>query len=95
MSELGIPKPTSCDHPAPVFGCSGCIDADRAAFAKKAYEAWKATYKLPKCPSCGEKMLHYGYNHTPTKVEAEVICSRFDTDGAPTCEDEDMVLVIA
>ena len=94
--ELGVPgEAQACDHNVPTFGCSSCIQNDRQAFAMKSYEAWKKTYRLPKCPSCGNAMLHYGYNHDAKKVEALVICSRHDEDGVPLCEDEDMSVVIA
>lgn len=88
MADLGIPdsvKPH--EHQKPVFGCALCIQGDREAFARQAYEKWKATYKLPSCKECGKHMLHYGHDSTPTVVKALLCCSGFDGDGVPTCDD--------
>jgi hypothetical protein len=97
MADLGIPGTIApaCGHTIPTFGCLGCISKDRDGFAKEAYLKWQKTYKLPKCPSCKSEMLHYGYFFDSKEVRAEVVCSRFDGDGVPTCEDEDMTVVIA
>lgn len=82
-----VPVKPPHEHQKPVFGCLGCINGDRDAFASKAYKEWKATFKLPSCKECGKPMLHYGYSYTPTAVKAEICCSAHDGDGVPTCED--------
>jgi hypothetical protein len=95
VSELGLPDAVvPCGHAAPTFGCDSCIATDRTNWAEATYAAWKKAYKLPKCPGCGETMFHYGKNTYPAKLEAVVICPSYDVEGVPTCEDEDIVLVI-
>ncbi len=84
----------ACGHTVPAFGCVHCLHSDREAFAAKTYSDWKKTYRLPKCPSCGKPMLHYGFHSTKTEVIATVICSGHDKEGVPTCEDEDREIVI-
>lgn len=85
----------TCGHKSPTFGCLPCIKADRDRFAETSYRLWKSVYKLPKCKSCGEKMIHYGKNTYPSKVEAIIICPMVDNEGCASCEDEDLTVVIA
>ena len=87
------PAPKPC-HVVPAFGCSSCITNDRAAFANKAYAEWKKTFKLPKCPSCGKAMIHYEMIYDSRGVGATIICSGFDEEGVPTCDDQDCEIVI-
>ena len=89
------PRIKPCGHAAPVFGCDGCIQSDREAWAERAYAEWKKTYRLPKCPGCGAAMIHYGKNTYPSKLEAIVICPGIDGDGCATCEEHDITAVIA
>lgn len=86
---------TCAKHSAPTFGCLDCIKSDRESFAAESYRLWKTKFKLPRCKSCGAGMIHYGRNTYPSRVEAILICPGRTEDGVATCEDEDIVLVIA
>lgn len=96
MAELGVPGTVQpCHHTTPQFGCAGCIESDRRAFAAKVYTAWKATFKLPKCPECGSVMAHYDFGADSKRVVAVIVCPRIDaTEGVAMCGDQDQEIVI-
>ena len=70
----------SCSHDRPEFGCRPCIEKDKIAWASGIYEAWKKTYKPPKCPECSAPMTPYDYGQENGVVVAEVLCTRFEGD---------------
>lgn len=81
-------------HKLPTFGCSDCINLDRAAAEKQAIAAWKKTYKPPKCRECGKKMVVWDDEpqHVNGKLVVEVMCSTMNAD--EECESGSLLVEI-
>ena len=96
MTDLGIPGVKKCGHTSPVFGCESCIESDRHAFAARAYQEWKKTYVLPKCPECHKRMSHDGMFRNDGRFCASVVCMSLNAEeGMALCGDQDIMVVIA
>lgn len=87
-------------HDKPTFGCSGCIGEQLDVWAKTTFDAWKKTYKPPRCPGsphrpkCGSQMEAAVYEYTGGKLMATVWCVYLDhKQGWAPCMDYSSFLV--
>ena len=79
-------------HQTPSFGCSTCIESDRRSWARNAYEAWKKTYKPPKCPDCGRKMYAFEWEMRLGGLVASVACTSMDSKSGSSCDIIELVI---
>lgn len=82
---LGCMNPVPCNHSSPTFGCPSCIQAQHDGWATARYEAWRKTYKFPKCAACGQPTTVYGWDYEKGKLVAVITCTRDNI----ACMDED------
>jgi len=69
-------------HTVPQFGCISCIDSDREAWAKKAFDAFIKTHTPKTCPCCKNSLKSdpsYPYGkHDDGTWHARFVCMDID-----------------
>ena len=80
-------------HLIPAFGCAECINADKAAMWKAAYDAWQKQYCFPKCKVCGGSTKAWEWDADSKRVKIVVGCANEDA-AERSCADEDFFVEV-